>query len=118
MILSQNTFDSLKSLYSDTGIEKGGYIADGIIYECENESSNPIDFFKMKVSDLEEMEKKETECTFHTHVNGSMNLTMDDYQAFIDWGHLKHIIVGKDGVKCYAVNENGNVVVEDIEIES
>lgn len=117
MILSQNTFDLLKSCYSDSGIERGGYIAKGVLYECENESPNPIEIFKMKISDLEEMEKAEAECTFHTHVNGSMNLSMDDYQSFIDWADMKHIIVGKDGVKCYAVNEKGNVVVEEIEIE-
>lgn len=106
--------DKLQKFYSDEGLERGGYIdADENIIECENNHPNPLDNFDMSYEALEEMEGVAV-ATWHTHPNGSKNLSREDYSAFQNWAHLKHYIVGKDGVFCYSVDEeSGAVIIEE-----
>lgn len=103
----------LKKFYSEKTGERGGYILNGQIVECKNEHPNPADGFCMGLSDLEKA--YEAEATWHTHPNGSKNLSRDDYYAFQNLPDKKHYIVGKDGVFCYTVDEitGGLIVLEE-----
>lgn len=95
--------EQLKRYYSEEPKERGGFINAGSIVECENTHPNPLDFYSPSYEDLEKFEA--AEATWHTHPNGSKNLTREDYEAFQNWSDKKHYIVGKDGVFCYYVDK-------------
>lgn len=47
--------------------------------------------------------------TWHTHTNGTANLSMEDYESFVSNPNLKHFIVAVDEVRGYEV-VNGQVL--------
>ena len=104
----------LKRFYSDKPGERGGFIKNGQIFECENTHPNPVESYCPSYEDLEKFE--DAEATWQTHPNGSKNLSREDYQAFQNWADKKHYIVGKDGVFCYYVDpETMALMVSDSE---
>lgn len=101
--------EQLKRFYSDKPGERGGFICSGSIVECKNTHPNPVDFFSASYEDLEKFES--AEATWHTHPNGSKNLTREDYEAFQNWPDKKHYIIGKDGVFCYYVDKETSALL-------
>lgn len=47
--------------------------------------------------------------TWHTHPNGSANLSVADWKTFVSYPAMEHIIIGTDGVRFYGVH-NGAVI--------
>ena len=59
MELNKDTFEKLKSMYSDNGIERGGYILrSGEVVEIENCADEKSDNFTFSCYDLDKMEFK------------------------------------------------------------
>lgn len=116
MILNKDTMSSLTENYKDKTTEIGGFVKkNGEVVVCENVHPNPIDNVAFSIGDLKRLEQDDVLATFHTHLGGK-NLSHEDYLAFRNWCEIYHLIIGADGVRCYKVNERGNVVVEDLQI--
>lgn len=93
------------------GAERAGVVTKKGIEEFENTSSLPREFFEFSEEDLKRLQDPDCVATWHTHPKTPANLTLADYYAFIKYPHLKHYIVGTDGIKCYAMR-NGALIDE------
>lgn len=91
----------LLNKYSPTGPERGGLIqSDGSILELENIAENPEHGFAAdSMSLIEHLD--DAIGTWHTHPGQTANLSSEDWEAFIQFEHFKHAIVGSDGVRWY-----------------
>lgn len=116
MLLTNKLLTSLKMLYSDNGPERGGYIdKENNFIEVENIFDSPNSAFLFSYEDEDRLSENGT-ATVHTHPNASSNLSKDDYDTFLNWWSLYHLIVGKDGITCYKISESGSVVKEEINV--
>jgi proteasome lid subunit RPN8/RPN11 len=99
----------LLKFYSDTGNERVGFILkSGRAVEVDNICNEPAYGFDVRVEDLEKYEDRMV-ATWHTHPGGSSNLSADDFTTYLNWPHLSHYVVGKDGVRHFKV-VNGALV--------
>lgn len=57
----------------------------------------------MSFEDQDRLDDSDVIGTFHTHPNGSSNLSYEDYESFISYPNLVHYIIGEDGVRSYKV---------------
>lgn len=115
MELEKKILKRLRSLYKDDGCEIGGYIKNGEVVVCENDSPNPVENFSFKIEDLEKINDEEgVVALFHTHPNGTAAMTKQDFKAFVNYPSFFHLIVGKDDLLCYKVTERETVIIEDI----
>lgn len=90
-------------------VERVGLVLkDGTIVELPNISGAPAECFLVDPMDMLAHEE-EMVATWHTHPRTSSALSTDDYQTYLMWPELLHIVVGSDGVKGYLV-VNGAVV--------
>lgn len=104
--------EDLKSLVTD-GPERVGCITkDGIIKEFVNESMEPDESFIVGEAALKILED-EAVATWHTHPQGSPNLSGDDYIGFRSWPDLYHFILGNPGVKCYKYSRDKGAILEN-----
>lgn len=84
------------------GAERGGFVlSDGSVVELDSQSGDD-DSFLPSAADILEYAGQAV-ATWHTHPGASANLSVDDWQTFIDWSNLKHIIIGEDGIRFYRV---------------
>ena len=116
MRLSKKQKNEILSLYSDEGIERGGFILEEGLVECENDASNKVENFRFScdsIDKIDEMEEKVI-ALVHTHPNGTSAMSKQDFYAFINWPQFLHLIVGKNGISCYKVTEKETVIMEDI----
>ena len=51
-----------------------------------------------------------TVATWHTHPGETSVLSVGDYGTFTNYPHLRHYIVGKDGVQAYEVDAQGALI--------
>ena len=82
---------------------------DHSIIELENTCSTPEDGFEVDGAEL----VKYIDClfaTWHTHPGTTSNLSVGDYQSFLNYPDIKHYIIGDDGISEYIV-ENGKVLI-------
>ena len=94
---------ALKKFYSAEGPERVGLILkSGKAIELENVAPDPQVGSTISLDDLVRYED-EAVATWHTHPSAPSNLSMDDYEAFKNWPHLKHYIIGLEGVRCFRV---------------
>lgn len=90
------------------GHERGGFILnDGTLVEIKNTSDDP-DAFAPAAADVFKHADAAV-ATWHTHPEASANLSVGDFETFVSWPSLTHIIVGTDGIRYYAV-KNGLVI--------
>lgn len=75
----------------------------GKIVECQNLHPAPENNFQFDPEDL-----SKATATWHTHVNGTANLSLEDYRFYLAWPKLNHFIVTSDKVNLYVV-ESGVV---------
>lgn len=104
--------EELKKFYSDdpNTPELGGFVLEsGLVVHRPNSSPDPLGSFCLAPDDLIKYEEFAV-ATWHTHPGGGSNLSGDDYIAFKNWPIFQHYIVGKDGIRCYYVDERGNVI--------
>lgn len=101
----------LLRLYSDKGEERCGFILPNKIIEVKNIAPEPEEGFMIDPSDIVKyVEQQDAFASWHTHPNYGSNLSGEDYRTFKAYNNLYHFIVGKDGVRCFAVE--GQAVVE------
>lgn len=86
----------------------GLVLRDGSVIELPNISTLPEESFLVDPVDLLNHED-EMVATWHTHPRTPATLSGEDYQTFLMWPDLLHIIIGTDGVRGYKV-VNGAVV--------
>lgn len=108
--VSQN----LQKFYAATGPERVGFVfEDQTILEVPNISDTPETSFRVAPADLLQFAESENcVASWHTHPNGSSNLSGEDYYAFQIWSNLYHFIVGKDDVKIYTWDKSKRAIVE------
>jgi proteasome lid subunit RPN8/RPN11 len=95
--------------YLTPGPERGGLIlTTGEVIELANCSPDPEQGFMPDPLELL-AHVDQAGATWHTHPDESANLSSEDFQTFILWPNLYHVIVGNDGTRWYAV-KNGAVV--------
>ena len=101
--------DALSEFYASSGPERVGFVLrDGSVVEVENKSPSTEHSSVVDPSFLIDHED-ELVASFHTHPGESCNLSTDDLHAFANWPHLKHYVIGKDGIAAFEVR-NGNVI--------
>jgi proteasome lid subunit RPN8/RPN11 len=93
--------------------ERCGFILKGNrMVEVRNIHPNPEIGFEIDPEAIIRHEDQ-LKATWHTHCSGSPDLSEEDYTCFLNWPHLDHYIVGKDGtVKRYIVKD-GTIVNAD-----
>lgn len=98
-------------LKSDDEFERCGLVMrDGTIVEIENVAEDKAAGFEMPPEAvLPLLLTGEVASTWHTHPKGEANLSGEDYNFFLAWPDLSHIIIAPGGVTTYRV-ENGAVL--------
>lgn len=87
--------------------EVAGFIlADGLIVQTEGESSEG----HVTIDDTDILKYvDQAVATWHTHVSGTANLSVHDWDTFVSNCDLKHFIIAVDEVRGYEV-VNGSVL--------
>lgn len=102
-----------ETFYAKDGNERVGFIFDDeSVIEVDNISESPSNSFDVRTEDLL-LHATKAVASWHTHPNGSSNLSPLDYDAFKAWPDMKHYIVGNDGVSCYIVDPVTKKVLKD-----
>lgn len=90
--------------------ERGGLILDdGTVVELQNLSDEPNEGAVLNPTDDQLEMFDRAVATWHTHPGASANLSVGDYETFVNQPQLQHAIVGDTEVRWYAV-KNGAVV--------
>lgn len=104
-----NSAPKLLELFSGSH-ERVGFILDSEeIIECQNISTDPENSFKVSADDIIKYADGAI-ATWHTHPGATNNLSVNDYDMFLSWPHLRHFIIGTDGVREYVVKD-GDVLI-------
>lgn len=86
----------------------GIVLQSGEIIELPNQSSYPYNSFVISNNDLEPY-RAEMLATWHTHPRGPNNLSIDDYNAFMDCPEFPHLILTHRSISQY--QSDGNYVI-------
>ena len=98
--------------YLDGEDERCGFVLhDGTIVELENIHPEPTEGFEIDPEDILRY-INQIEAIWHTHPGAGSVLSGEDKLCMEIWPHLKHIVVGVDGMSVYIV-EQGVVLNED-----
>ena len=106
---SATLMDSLARLLEGKDERVGFVLKTGEIVEVENICPDKDNGFEVRGEDLMKY-AVDAEASWHTHPGHTKCLSANDHYAFLNYPHLKHYIVGTDGVECYVV-KNGIVVI-------
>lgn len=101
----------LQALLTEDGPERGGFILPRMrnrIVEMDNIHPNPMDGYNPSPRDILKY-ADDAVASWHTHPRSSANLSVEDFNTFVQWANIEHIIVGNDGVRFYKVK--GKAVV-------
>ena len=83
----------------------------GTLVELVNICDQPEEGFQLSPDAVQVLFEDDTVATWHTHPGETSTLSTGDYGSFQAYPHLRHYVVGKDGVSCYKVDEDGAVVI-------
>jgi proteasome lid subunit RPN8/RPN11 len=111
--MSDRTIADMAARYVDdpAAPERCGFVLQtGEVAEVENKCHDPANGFDISGDDLLKYEDLAVG-SWHTHTGTDSNLTRDDLISFLNYPHLKHYIIGSDGVACYVV-QKGQVIRE------
>lgn len=93
------------------GNERVGFILKtGEIVEVDNVCDEPEDGFDVRGEDLLRYLPIAT-ASWHTHPGTSSNLSVNDYETFLNHPNLDHFIIGDDGITKYVVRD-GVVIID------
>lgn len=89
----------------------GLILDDGTIIEVPNICNEPEHGFEISPTSIFPIEDRIVG-TWHTHPDGTTNLSDDDYYGFLNWPDWKHYIISNDEIACYIV-QDGAVMKHD-----
>lgn len=93
-----------------SGPERGGIILrSGRVVEFPNICEDPLTSCMFNMSEFIP-HMSNLAATWHTHPDATADLSGMDWESFSNWPELEHVIVGSDGLRWYAVAENGAVI--------
>lgn len=72
----------------------------GEIVELTNSSSYPYNSFTISAQDVQPYQEQ-ISATWHTHPRGPNNLSIDDYNTFMDLKDLHHLIITHRSISIY-----------------
>jgi len=99
--------------YSDTGPEKVGFVLPDKVVKVMNIADKPDEGFDVDPSDIiKYTEQKGAIATWHTHPGSPSNLSGEDFHTFKMWPDLYHLIIGKDGVRCFKYDTEKKALME------
>lgn len=102
--------EELAAKYSEDGGEKVGYIHKGLVIDVFNISNDPENSFMVLGEDILRWGlHPETTASWHTHPGRNANLSVADYESFLNYPLLLHYIIGKNEIRVYRV-EDGTVI--------
>lgn len=112
--LINNLKHILKQFYADDGPERVGFvISENQLVEVENKAAEPTEGFIVSPRDIIKYTEEDSAlATWHTHPDGSSNLSGEDYKTFKSWSKMYHFIIGKEGVRCFKFDEDKKAVME------
>lgn len=106
-MLDEDLLETLFSLYAPTGPERVGYVSGKNIIEFNNVHPDPEKFFEVGPEDIEVIEDDvNATAIWHSQPNKSSQLSYEDYVGFYSFPELLHVVIGFDGVRVYAVEDN------------
>lgn len=106
LLVDPKSLDALLLEKFEPGPERGGLILnDGTVVELANICDKPDEGFVPNVDDLIP-HIAALAATWHTHPGMTANLSVEDWETFIQWPQQLHAIVGSDGVRWYRVAKN------------
>ncbi len=92
-------------------VERCGFILeDGSIVEVPNVSETPAEAYVISTDDLMHYLDRAT-ATWHSHNTGTGNLSVADYQNFLNWPDWRHYIIERERVWSFFV-EDGKVLLD------
>ena len=101
---------SLLDLY-DGEVEHVGFVmSKNKVVQVENVSDSPATSFDVRGEDIIKYGDKAL-ATWHTHPNGTSNLSAGDMETFLNWPDIPHYIIGTDGITKYIVVD-GEVLID------
>lgn len=103
MSIEKTLIDKDWQLYQSelNGDERCGVVLnDGTIVELPNRSSSPSNSFSMLESDFEPY-REQAIATWHTHPRGPNNLSIDDYNTFVELEDYYHLILTHQSISLY-----------------
>lgn len=83
----------------------GVVLKDLTIIELPNRSSYPHDAFVITEEDMAPY-LGDVLATWHTHPRGPGNLSIDDYNTFMDLSEIHHLIITPKSVSCYKTEDS------------
>lgn len=87
----------------DDPVERCGFLLKGNrMVEVQNVHPNPRYGFEIDPEAIIRHEEQ-LKATWHTHPDGNCTLSEEDYACFLNWPHLEHYIISKEGVRRYTV---------------
>lgn len=85
-------------------LERCGFILkDGTVVEVENTSATPSSTFKISEDEISNIGLENICIFWHSHPSGNVNLSLDDYFAFLSFPDQKHRIYNQTGFAEYYV---------------
>ena len=109
MSISSTIKHLLHSKYEGDFERVGFVLPDDVLIEVPNTSNEPKDGFDVSGDDLL-LYMDDAVATWHTHPNSKSNLSVGDFETFLNYAGLRHLIIGSDGITEYYV-EDGEVLI-------
>lgn len=95
--------------YWNPTVERCGIVtADGEIIELQNTHPDPTAGFRMG-----HPENAVTVATWHTHPDGSANLSVLDYRLFLRYTKMNHFVVGRGTLAQFYVHDGRVFIYEE-----
>jgi proteasome lid subunit RPN8/RPN11 len=88
------------------GAERGGLVLDdGTVVELANICDKPEQGYTPNLDELIPHLPRMV-ATWHTHPDATANLSVEDWETFVQWPEQVHAIVGNDGLRWYRIARN------------
>ncbi len=105
--------EALHAFWGDSAERCGFVLEDNSVIEVPNHAEMPEAHFEIAEADFSEYEPR-IKATWHTHVDGAANLSVDDYYAFLSKPDLLHYVISQFRVVCFSVVDD-YVLIKSVE---
>lgn len=95
----------LLELYEGDKERVGFILPDGTIVEFNNICPEPTEGFEVSGEDILSIVDVAV-ASWHTHPQTKSNLSVGDFQTFLNYPNMRHFIIGTDGISEFYVEDN------------